>query len=53
MGIFGFIKDVVLLPVDLTMDITGLSTIASDGNEPLRSGKRIESMGKNLDETLG
>jgi len=51
MGIFGAIKDLALLPVDLTLDVTGLSLIA--GDEPkIRSAERLDSFVKNLDETL-
>jgi len=56
MGLFGFIKDVVLLPVDIAMDvtcITPMGRIMSDSNKdtPFGTFDRIESMIKNLDET--
>lgn len=56
MGLFGFIKDVVLLPVDVVMDVTLITPTArimSDSNKdtPFGTFDRLESMVKNLDET--
>lgn len=51
MGIFGALKDLALLPVDAALDLTGISLII--GDEPkIRTGERLDSFGKNLDETL-
>lgn len=55
MGIFGFIKDVALLPVEAALDVTGIGmmdAIANDKDQPFRTIGRIESALKNLDETL-
>ena len=56
MGLFGFVKDVVLLPVDIVMDITMITPtgrIMSDSNHetPFGTFDRIESMVKNFDDT--
>jgi hypothetical protein len=57
MGILGFIKDVVLLPVDIALDVTGItpmSKILSDDNSgetPFGTEGRLKSLVKNLEET--
>ncbi len=55
MGILGFLKDVVLLPVEVALDVTGIGPIdAVDKNksQPFRTVDRLSSAMKNLDETL-
>ena len=55
MGIFGFIKDVVLLPVEAALDVTGISAIeaiAKNKDQPFRTASRINSALNNLDDTL-
>jgi hypothetical protein len=56
MGLFGFIKDVVLLPVDIALDVTGITPITKilnddDSETPFGTVDRLKSLGKNLDET--
>lgn len=56
MGLFGFVKDIVLLPVDIASDVSGLGTlkkIVVDDEEggPLMTVDRLKSMGKNINET--
>lgn len=58
MGLFGFIKDVVLLPIDIAQDITGIGMIKRAVKDELNlddSGldtiERIKNMGKNWDDT--
>jgi len=56
MGLFGFIKDVVLLPVDIAMDITMITPIMrvknnSNKETPFGTFDRLGSMVKNFDET--
>jgi hypothetical protein len=56
MGLFGFIKDVVLLPVDVVLDVTCITPatrIMNDSNHdtPLGTIDRLRSLGKNLDDT--
>lgn len=57
MGLLGFIKDVVLLPIDIAQDVTGITVIkkiVTDDHSldpPLDSLKRLKSMKKNWDET--
>ena len=56
MGLFGFIKDVVLLPVDVALDVTMIAPavrIMRDSNEetPFGTFDRLESMVKNIEET--
>lgn len=57
MGLFGFIKDVALLPVDIALDVTGItpaSRVIRDCKKetPFGTIDRISSMGKNLEDTL-
>ncbi|MFA6529191.1 MAG: hypothetical protein WCT46_06685 [Candidatus Gracilibacteria bacterium] len=56
MGILGFIKDVVLLPVDIALDVTGItpgSRIAngSDHETPFGTADRLSSIVKNIEDT--
>lgn len=56
MGILGFLKDVALLPIDIALDITGITPITKIFNEsesetPFGTVDRLKSLGKNLDET--
>ena len=57
MGIFGLVKDIVLLPVDVALDITCITPAArvvSDCNHdtPFGTVDRLESLARNLDDTL-
>jgi hypothetical protein len=57
MSILGLIKDVVLLPVDIALDVTCItpaSRIIRDTNDdtPFGTLDRIASLGKNLEETI-
>lgn len=58
MGLLGFIKDVVLLPIDIAQDITGIGMIkrvvkdeTNLDDSGLDTVERIKSMGKNWDDT--
>lgn len=56
MGLFGFVKNVVLLPVDIAFDVTGITPagrIINDSNHdtPFGTIDRIGSMVKNIDDT--
>ena len=56
MGLFGFVKDVVLLPVDIALDVTMITPSArimndTDHETPFGTFDRLNSMVKNLDET--
>ena len=56
MGLFGFVKDVILLPVDIALDVTMITPSArimndSDHETPFGTFDRLSSMVKNLDET--
>ena len=56
MGLFGFIKDVVLLPVDVALDVTMITPserIMNDSkhDQPFGTIDRLSSMAKNLDDT--
>jgi hypothetical protein len=56
MGLFGFIKDVILLPVDIALDITGVTPITRAMNDfekdsPFGTVDRLESLINNLDDT--
>jgi len=56
MGLLGFIKDVVLLPVDVVMDVTMITPSArimndTDHETPFGTFDRLSSMVKNLDDT--
>jgi len=57
MGLFGFVKDVIMLPVDIALDatmITPASRVINDTNHetPFGTFDRLASMGKNIEETL-
>lgn len=57
MSLFGFVKDVVMLPVDAALDVTGvtpMARIASDSrhDQPFGTLDRLESIVKNVDDTL-
>jgi len=57
MGLFGFVKDVVLLPVDVVLDATMITPIAKvlsddySGDTPFGTESRLKSLIKNLEET--
>lgn len=56
MGLFGFIKDVALLPIDIAADATGLGVfkkmIDDDNSDTLfMTVDRLKSLGKNFNET--
>jgi hypothetical protein len=57
MSILGLIKDVVLLPVDLALDLTMITptikimTEDDSGETPFGTEGRLKSLGKNLEET--
>ena len=55
MGFLGFVKDVSLLPIEVTLDLTGVSSVMAllQGKEmPFRTLDRLKSIGENLDDTL-
>lgn len=56
MGLFGLVKDVVLLPVDVALDVTGIvpaGRILGESNKdtPFATIDRLESIAKNIDDT--
>lgn len=55
MGLFGFVKDVVLLPLVVVLDVTlitpGSRIVNGTGETPFGTFDRLESMVKNLDDT--
>lgn len=56
MSILGFIKDVVLLPVDLVLDVTTITPMVRSMNDdetdsPFGTIDRLRSMVNNLDQT--
>jgi len=57
MSILGFIKDIVMLPVDIALDVTGITPVSKilqedcDDEIPLGTVSRLKSLAKNLDET--
>jgi len=57
MGLLGFIKDVALLPVDIALDVTGITPMkrAVDDHDrhdqPFGTFDRLGSMVDNLDDT--
>ncbi len=56
MSLFGFIKDVVLLPVDIALDVTLITPSArimndSDHEQPFGTFSRLGSIVKNIEET--
>ena len=57
MSLFGFVKDVILLPVEVALDVTMITPghrIVNDTNheQPFGTFDRLGSMAKNLEETL-
>jgi hypothetical protein len=58
MGILGFVKDIVLLPVDVALDVTMIRPLGRALNDddnhdtPFGTIDRIQSIAKNLDETV-
>lgn len=57
MGLFGLIKDIVLLPVDVALDVTMITPASRVINNckketPFGTIDRIGSIGKNLEDTL-
>jgi hypothetical protein len=57
MSILGFIKDVVLLPVDIALDLTMITptikimTEDDSGETPFGTEGRLKSLVKNLEDT--
>jgi|WetSurMetagenome_2_1015567.scaffolds.fasta_scaffold1831474_2 hypothetical protein len=57
MSILGFIKDVVLLPVDIALDVTMITPIVKimteddSGETPFGTEGRLKSLVKNLEDT--
>ena len=56
MGLFGLIKDIALLPVDLALDVTCVTPVGralseSDKETPFGTVDRLQSIAKNIDET--
>ena len=57
MGLFGLIKDIALLPVDVALDVTGITPISKvlsdemSGETPFGTEGRLKSLAKNLEET--
>lgn len=57
MGILGLIKDVVMLPVDIALDVTMITPVARilkddiHQEHPFGTFDRLESLGNNLGET--
>lgn len=57
MGLFGFVKDVVLLPVDVVLDVSGITPITKvlsddfSGETPFGTETRLKSLVRNLEET--
>ena len=56
MGIFGLVKDLALLPVDVALDVTGITPAGrclgdSSKDTPFGTLDRLESIAKNIDET--
>jgi len=54
MGILGFIKDIVLLPMDIALDVTCITPMVravedTNDNSPFGTVDRIRSMVHNLD----
>ena len=56
MGVVGFLKDVVLLPVDLVLDVTNITPMVRSMNDdesdtPFGTVDRLRSMVKNIGQT--
>ncbi len=56
MGVLGFLKDVVLLPVDLVLDVTNITPMVRSMNDdesdtPFGTVDRLRSMVKNIGQT--
>jgi hypothetical protein len=57
MSLFGFVKDVVMLPVDVALDVTMITPMVrsvtdSKHDQPFGTLSRLESLVKNVDDTL-
>lgn len=58
MSLFGFIKDVALLPVEVVLDVTMITPTkrmlddADDHKQPFGTVSRLGSIVDNLDETI-
>ena len=57
MSIFGLIKDTIMLPVDVALDLTMVTPIVRSVNgtnheQPFGTLSRLESIVKNVDDTL-
>jgi hypothetical protein len=57
MSLFGFVKDVVLLPVDVALDVSCITPISKvlsgdfSGETPFGTETRLKSLFKNLEGT--
>lgn len=56
MGILGLIKDVILLPVDIALDATGITPLVrtmedDDADTPFGTVDRLRSIVKNMEQT--
>lgn len=56
MGLFGLVKDIVLLPIEVAADVTGIGmikkiTIDNGDSGFLMTTDRLKSMAKNIEET--
>ena len=56
MGLFGLAKDLVLLPIDAALDVTGITPVGrilgdSEKETPFGTIDRLASIAKNIDET--
>lgn len=56
MGVLGFLKDVVLLPVDLVLDVTTITPMVRSMNDdesdtPFGTVDRLRSIVKNIEQT--
>jgi len=57
MGLFGLIKDIALLPVNIVADVTMITPLTramndSEKETPFGTIDRIASIGKNIEDTL-
>jgi hypothetical protein len=56
MGLLGLIKDIVLLPVDIALDVTGITPITkilnddNSGETPFGTEGRLKLLAKNLED---
>lgn len=53
MGLFGFVKDVALLPIDFALDISGITPVGraislSDKDSPFGTAARLASLAKKM-----